>query len=240
MEKTFIYGLVSKTNPNLIRYIGKADDPEKRKKRHIHNTKYDSKINKKLTHKDYWIMKENYEIDYVILDVCNKNEWQEKEKYYLSKFDNLTNTSVGGIGGSGIKYSMTYEEVKEWVKLNLNITSKSNWYQNIKNLPDFIPSNPREVYLKKGWISWGDFLGTNKVWDNLVTYFPYEESKKIIKKLLISSGAEYKKLAKERKIPNGVPNRPERYYKKRGWISWGDFLGTGRIANQYKKRSELF
>lgn len=36
-----------------------------------------------------------------------------------------------------------------------------------------------------------------------------------------------------------IPNRPERYYKNRGWVSWGDFLGTGRVANQYKKRSEF-
>jgi len=235
MKKTFIYGLVSKKKPDIIRYVGKSDNPEHRKKRHIHNTKYDFKKNKKLTHKDYWIIKENYQIDFIILEECDKIIWQEREKYYLSKFNNLTNTSEGGEGGSGIKYKMSYTEVKDWVKQNLKVTSKSKWYININNIPDFIPSNPREVYLKKGWISWGDFLGTNKVWDNLVSYISYEESKKTIKDLKINSGVEYKKFAKENKLPKNIPNRPERYYKKRGWISWGDFLGTGRIANQYKK-----
>jgi hypothetical protein len=240
VEKTFIYGLISKKNPENIRYIGKSDNPEYRKKRHIHNTKYNLKSNKKLTHKDYWIIKENYDIDFIILEQCDKMIWKEREKYYISKFNNLTNTSEGGHGGSGIKYKMNYEELKFWVKVNLKVNSKSEWYRNIENIPDYIPSNPRESYLKRGWVSWGDFLGTNKIWDNLVSYISYEDSKKIIKKLQINSGNEYKQFVKENKIPNNIPNRPERYYKTRGWISWGDFLGNGRIANQYKKKGQFF
>jgi hypothetical protein len=236
MEKTFIYGLVSKKEPEIIRYIGKSDNPEYRKKRHIHNTKYDFSKNKKLTHKDYWLIKENYEIDYIILEECSKDEWQIREKYYLSKFENLTNTSEGGEGGSGIKYKLSYSEVKSWVIENLKSKSKSEWYKDVNNLPDFIPSNPREVYLNKGWVSWGDFLGTNRIWDNLVSYILYEESKKIIKSLQIKTCVEYKEFAKGGKIPKNIPNRPERYYKNRGWVSWGDFLGTGRVANQYKKK----
>lgn len=34
----------------------------------------------------------------------------------------------------------------------------------IKNkLPPFIPRNPREIYLSKEWISWGDFLDTGRI-----------------------------------------------------------------------------
>lgn len=234
MEKTFIYGLVSKIKPEEVRYVGKSDNPELRKKRHIHNTKYDLKKNKKLTHKDYWIINENFDIDIVILEECDKNIWQEREKFFLSQFKNLTNTSEGGKGGSGIKYKMLFDDVKLWVQNNLKINSCNEWYGIVKHLPDFIPSNPREVYLKKGWISWGDFLGTNNVWDNLVSYIPYEDSKKIIKNLQIKSGVEYKKFAKNNKIPNDIPNRPERYYKNRGWVSWGDFLGNRRISNNLR------
>lgn len=237
MDKTYIYGLVSKKDPNSIRYIGKADDPYHRLKRHIHNTKYDKNKNKKLTHKDRWIIKEDYQIDLVILEICNKTDWYQKEKEHISKYNNLTNTSEGGMGGSGVKYTKTYGEVKEWVKNNTNLKSKSDWYNHIKFLPDDIPSNPREVFLKKGWVSWGDFLSTGRVWDNLVDYLTYDEAKKIIKKYQIKTGEEYKNLAKRGIIPDNIPNRPERFYKKRGWISWGDYLGTGRIANQYKKKT---
>jgi hypothetical protein len=238
MGKTFIYGLVSKKSPNEVRYVGKADNLEYRLKRHIHNTKYNLKKNKKLTHKDNWIIKHNYEIDFVLLEECDYNEWQDREKFYISKFQNLTNTSEGGLGGSGIKYKLTYDEVKIWVKNNLNVTSKNEWCKNIEHIPKFIPYCPREVYLNKGWVSWGDFLGTGRIWDNYVNYTSYVEAKKIIKNLQINSRDEYKKFIKGELIPKTIPSRPERYYKNRGWISWGDFLGTGRIANQLKNKKD--
>ena len=48
---------------------------------------------------------------------------------------------------------------------NFNIKSKNNWYSFLKSykIPDFIPKTPREVFLNKGWVSWGDFLGTGKI-----------------------------------------------------------------------------
>ena len=237
MEKTFIYGLISKSTPNIIRYVGKADNPLNRLKRHIHNTKYSFNVNKKLTHKDYWIIQENYEIDIIILEECDKDVWIDREKHHMSIYENLTNTSEGGKGGSGIKYKLTYNEVKDWVSNNLNIKSKSEWYKHLSHLPDFITHYPREVYLKRGWISWIDFLNSKNKWDNNVNYLTYNEAKTIIHELKIRSGFEYKEFVKNNKIPKNIPNRPERFYKNRGWVSMGDFLGTGRIANQYKKKT---
>jgi hypothetical protein len=236
-KKTYIYGLIDLSNPNNVRYVGKSDNPENRLKRHIQITKYNYKNNKNLTHKDRWLSKIKYNVGYVILEECNLNNWQDVEMKYISKYQNLTNTSSGGMGGSGLIYKLTYDEVKNWVKINTSIVSKSKWYEFIKynELPKFIPKNPREVYLKKGWISWGDFLSTGRMWDNNIVYVDYEESKQIIKKLNIQTGLEYRNFAKNNLIPPNVPNRPERYYKKRGWVSWGDFLSTGRIANQLKK-----
>jgi len=237
MGTTFIYGLTSNSEPNIIRYIGKADNPFYRLKRHIHNTKHNVKINKKLTHKDNWIIKENYGISFLILEECNKDIWVDREKFHMSKYKNLTNTASGGCGGSGIKYHLSYNQVKKWVKDNLNITSKNEWYKNINKLPDYIPRNPREVYQSKGWISWIDFLDSKNKYDNNVNYLSYDDAKIVIHKLKIKTGKEYKKLSKENIIPNNIPNRPERYYKTREWVSMGDFLGTGRVANQYKKKT---
>ena len=39
-NKTYIYGLFDINNPHEIRYVGKSDNPLKRLKRHIQNTKY--------------------------------------------------------------------------------------------------------------------------------------------------------------------------------------------------------
>ena len=32
-----------------------------------------------------------------------------------------------------------------------------------------------------------------------------------------------------------VPRSPENVYKGKGWKDWGDFLGTGNVANKDKK-----
>ena len=38
---------------------------------------------------------------------------------------------------------------------------------------------------------------------------------------------------KKNNIPNNIPRNPTGSYKN-DWKSWGDFLGTGRVADKYK------
>ena len=234
--KTFIYGLYDINDVKKeIRYIGKADNPEYRLKRHKNNTLYNKKINKKLTHKENWIIDCDYNIDYIIISECSITDWVELEKNLIKNYPNLTNTANGGEGGSGIKYKITYEECKKWVKENVKVKSKTDWSNKLKLLPDYIPKNPNQRYKNDGWVSWGDFLGTNRVSDNYVNYLNYDEAKKTINLLNIKKVIDYKILAKEGKIPHNIPNRPNRYYENRGWLGWSDFLGCDIIANQNKK-----
>lgn len=236
METIYIYGLYVE-NEN-IRYVGKTNNLKKRLYEHVNNSK-----NKK-THKDNWIQKElklGNEIKIKILEKVTLNNWQEKEQYWIQHYNlnHLTNHAKGGLGGRGKIYTMNYNETKNWVINNLKCDSKNKWRKLVKNseIPNFIPRNPREVYLNNGWVSWGDFLSTNRIQDNLIAidYLSYEKAKEIIKKLKIKTEKEWKITVKKKLIPNQIPNRPERYYKNRGWVSWGDFLGTNRIANQNKK-----
>lgn len=229
--KTFIYGLYSESD-SIIRYIGKSDDPKHRLKRHIYQR------NDSNTHKNNWIKKlleNNEKLNYKIIEEVDYEKWQEKEKYWISQFENLTNTATGGIGGCSIKYKISYNDCKEWIRNNLkNINSKNKWYEKLKNLPDFIPSNPREVYKKKGWVSWGDFLGTKKVQDNFLAskYLSYNDAKIWIveNKIEIVNCKSWKDIN-----TNGlISKRPERFYKNKGWVSWSDFLSNGRIQNQKK------
>ena len=131
MKKTFIYGLFSDSD-KVIRYVGKSDNPEYRLKRHIYQ-RNDSK-----THKNNWINKlleNNEKLLYKILEVVDYDKWSEKEKKWISKFDNLVNTSEGGLGGASIKYNITYLECKKWIVDNLvDIDSKTKWYNNVGNL----------------------------------------------------------------------------------------------------------
>lgn len=57
----------------------------------------------------------------------------------------------------------------------------------------------------------------------------------IIKNISIKTIVEWNENVKNKNIPKNIPNKPDRYYKNKGWINWGDFLNTGRIANQNKK-----
>jgi hypothetical protein len=230
MKKTFIYGLFSDSD-KVIRYVGKSDNPEYRLKRHIYQ-RNDSK-----THKNNWINKlleNNEKLLYKILEVVDYDKWSEKEKKWISKFDNLVNTSEGGLGGASIKYNITYLECKKWIVDNLvDIDSKTKWYNNLSNLPVFIPKNPREVFLNRGWISWGDFLSTNRIQDNKkIKYISYEDAKKYIvdNSLTKLTSKDWRKI----EIPIFIPRRPERYYKNRGWINWSDFLSNDKIQNQKK------
>lgn len=238
MNKVFIYGLYKDGTDN-IRYIGKTNkkDLQKRLNEHL----CESFREKEITHKRNWIksiINNNGAINIKCIEEVNEENWKEREIYWISQFSNLTNTTDGGESGHGIIYDISYENCKIYVQKELKIKSKSEWYKKIKNIPYNIPKYPRETYLNRGWKSWGDFLGTGRIQDNIKSekYISCDESKKWIKNNLnINNYFEWKQHTKENKIPDFIPNRPDRYYKKRGWLSWGDFLSTDRIANQYKK-----
>jgi hypothetical protein len=238
MKKIYIYGLYNEKDQE-IRYVGKTNKKELSKRLNEHIC--ESLRETKQTHKRNWInnlINKGEKINIKCLEIVNDKNWEEKEKCWISKFNNLTNTTQGGEGGRNIFYTISYDDCKNYINKNLNIKSKSEWYKKINLLPDFIPINPREVYLSRGWISWGDFLGTGRIQDNLkaIKYMSYDDAKLWIKNnLKINTIVQWKKYVKEKLIPESIPNRPDRYYLKRGWLGWGDFLGTGRVANQNKK-----
>lgn len=236
MKMTYIYGLYA--TENNIRYVGKTDNLKKRLYEHILNSKY------KKTHKDIWIQKElsnENTIKIILLEEVLDENWKAAEVKWMEyyKTNNLTNHAKGGMGGRQEVYTIPYDDAKSWIKENLSCKSKNEWFRlNAENkISSFIPKDPYHHYKNKGWVSWGDFLKTGRVQDNniITNYMSYESAKKIIKTMSISTFNCWKKLIKEKKVPKNIPNKPDRFYKKRGWISWGDFLGTDKIANQNKK-----
>lgn len=237
MEKIYIYGLYE--DVNNIRYIGKTNKSKLklRLREHIN----ESLREKEITHKRNWIksvINNGGEINIKLIEIVSETNWKDREKYWILNYNNLTNTTEGGEGGHGKLYKITYNKCKEYIK-KYNIKSIYQWRKNTNKLPNFIPLSPREVFLNNGWISWGDFLGTGKIQDNekAKKYITYNDAKEYIKENLneITTLKMWKNCAKNNNIPDIIPNRPERFYSKRGWISWGDFLGTGRVANQHKR-----
>lgn len=94
MKTTFIYTLSDRDGH--IRYVGKANDPQKRFTDHIYD--------KKKTHKSTWIRSLGYKPILEILDEIAIDDWQFWEMYWIAQCKawghHLTNHTNGGEGVS--------------------------------------------------------------------------------------------------------------------------------------------
>jgi len=108
---------------------------------------------------------------------------------------------------------------------SLNLKNRKEWDEFCKsgNLPDNIPRAPTIVYKKSGWSGMGDWLGTEKL------YLSFKDARKFVISLNLKSMKEWYKYSKNGR-PDNIPGNPRHYFS--GWISWGDWLGTGNVANQ--------
>jgi len=227
---TYIYGLYEVGKENEIRYVGKTNNPKSR----IHSHLTRKKVNKEKVAWILEVLKNGGEIGMRIIEECGE-DWSEKEKYWISTYNKtglLLNKSSGGECGK--YYSISFEECKKWVKDNCKGIDTLDKWRKMKK-PDFIPSYPPRVFPE--FTTWGDFLGTNKEHNikKAKNYLSLTDAIECIKKYEIKSGTDWLIKYNSGLIPIDLfPKKPQRFYKKRGWISWGHFLSTGRIQNQSK------
>jgi len=132
---------------------------------------------------------------------------------------------------NNIYYS--YEECRGKM-VELGITSKSVFTNNIKHIMQTdvkIPYSPYKIYDTE-WKGWGHFLSTYRVQDNLKEYRPFQEAREWARSLNLKMHKEWRLLELD-KLPNGIPKKPEKTYKNKGWVSYSDWLGideTHRIS----------
>lgn len=110
MEKTYIYALIYE---DVVKYIGKANNPVIRRKKHLRECKF------KRTKKEKWIfskLKEKEKIELLILDEVDENNWSFFEQHWISLFKswgfNLLNGTDGGEGSNGFKGRKHTDETK--------------------------------------------------------------------------------------------------------------------------------
>ncbi len=60
----------------------------------------------------------------------------------------------------------------------------------------------------------------------------FEDAKEIIHLLKLKTQKEWQMFCSSGKKPQDIPSIPNRTYKNKGWTTWGDWLGTGKIATQ--------
>lgn len=124
----------------------------------------------------------------------------------------------------------------------LEIANVSEWRElcrkNVGNrrlLPPDIPAAPDRVYAEQGWVSWGDWFGTGRVHGSRIEYRSYAQVRAFVRTLGIQTEPEWRAYCRgeiHRSMPRpvDVPSNPQRTYKKTGWVSWGEFFGTGSVA----------
>jgi hypothetical protein len=96
-----------------------------------------------------------------------------------------------------------------------------------------IPVAPNETYKNDGWINVADWLGYRN--RKNMEWLPFEEAREQVRALGLKNMEEWKVYYQSNEKPIGIPTAPNTIYKNKGWISIGDWLGTGRIATNYRK-----
>jgi len=131
---------------------------------------------------------------------------------------------------------LSFEDARCFVR-ELGINSSKQWskYCKSEDKPYNIPATPQMVYKDKGWVSWGDWLGTGVVATQKLKYLPFEEAREFARSLRLVSGGDWRRYCKSGDKPDDIPSGSSSVYKNKGWISWGDWLGTGVVATQKLK-----
>ncbi len=116
----------------------------------------------------------------------------------------------------------SYAEAKRIVISN-NVRNKEEYYV-LKKINPLLPAYPAKKYNE--FKNWYDFLGKPEK-----EFYAFDELKVIVRQRGIKTQSAYKVF--QREDPK-APSQPERVYKEE-WKNFGDFLGTGKIANQDRK-----
>lgn len=125
---------------------------------------------------------------------------------------------------------LPFEEARAFVHI-LGLNNQAEWaaYCASGKKPGDITSHPHKTYKNKGWISWGDWLGTKTVATRNRVYLPFEEAREFARSLGLHSMAEWYAYLRSNTKPSNIPAGPQRVYKGKGWAGYGDWLGTGNV-----------
>ena len=169
--------------------------------------------------------------------ISDKNELLNFSSSLSEKLDQNTISELGiriWEGLSNFEWK-SYQEASLWAQ-SKNIKSRSEWFKLVvqEGTAFGIPHSPRSAY-HADWTGWGDFLGTDRVAPRNMTFVTYEDARDYAKSLGLRKQGDWFKHVRESSIPMGIPLAPYSTYKNKGWNGWGDFLGTGNIANFNRK-----
>jgi superfamily II DNA or RNA helicase len=176
------------------------------------------------------------------LGINNEREWEDYAKSDLrplnlpktpfNVYKNKGFVSMPDFLGYESKFQqwLEYEEALTFVRaLKLKSTKEWREYTKSKDYNVLIPKAPNNHYKNKGWVSFGTWLGTHIISDNLKKYFSYEEAKNYLKSMKFISKEDFERFKTQDSFPGSIPKMPDIKYRKTGeWKGWPDFLSYQR------------
>ena len=132
----------------------------------------------------------------------------------------------------GKKDYRDFESAREFAR-SLKLKNQKEWYEYCKsgNKPEDISTLVPRTY-KNEWISWGDWLGTENVATYNKQFRDFESAREFVRGLKLKNKKEWTEYCKSGNKPEDIPTNPDQIYKNKGWISYGDWLGTGNIDSR--------
>jgi hypothetical protein len=140
----------------------------------------------------------------------------------------------------------SFREARRFAR-QLHLASRVWWWRYTKGqlpakplLPKDIPANPRQTYRRRGWKGWGDWLGTGNLAPRFRRYRSFAAARRFARGLRLKNQHEWVayahgKIPLKPRLPTDIPVWPDGSYRGKGWVSWGDWLGTGSVAPWLKK-----
>ena len=167
-----------------------------------------------------------------------------EKTYQTTGWVNLGEWIGTGVIAPRLRVYLSFKKAR-LIARKLGIKSQGEWRDftagrlpELGKLPKDIPATPWMTYKDEGWVGLGDWLGTGNV--RTRDWMPFSEARKFVRKLKLKSGREWNlymtgKLRRLGKPPRNIPTNVQRIYKDKGWKGLGDWLGTGRIADQNRE-----
>jgi hypothetical protein len=128
---------------------------------------------------------------------------------------------------------LPFEKARAYMR-KLGLKNRNEYWEWLRSgkRPKSIPGCPEDVYKHTGWKDLGDWLGTGNTGQQKKKRLPYQQAKAYVQAIGIKTQHEYFNWRKSGERPETIPSAPDKTYFE--FEGWGEFLGTGRIANQKK------
>ncbi len=149
---------------------------------------------------------------------------------YPDEWIDLFDWLGGGQARRNRKAFRPFKAARTFVR-RLRLKNFKEWcaYCDSGKKPKDIPKIPSGPYANDGWIDWADWLGSKHIQPR-GKWRPFKEARTFVRRLRLQSNQEWRSYCRSGKKPYDIPTEPQRPYAKSGWVSWGDWLGTGKIG----------